>query len=193
MAGVVLPKLAWRESPNQSARNLHKGVVPYLIVVHRPVGSYHGSASWLCNPRAQASAHVLTEGNGTGVDEATQLVPWDRKAWHAQAFNSISYGIEVDDNAWDGRDKNAFRTAARIVAFICHKTGIPEVQSRRPLFDPVIVRHFDLGKAGGGHTDPTLDPLVWGGFLRQVRYELDRAGFRKTWGRGRLAKTGSNV
>src|SRR5262245_22638017 len=76
---LALPKLAWQESPNQSTRS--QGIVPYLIVAHRPVGSYHGSADWLCNPKAQASAHVLTEGNGTGVDEATQLVAWDKKAW----------------------------------------------------------------------------------------------------------------
>ena len=84
--GVVLPKLAWQESPNWSERS--PGIVPYLIVAHRPVGSYHGSADWLCNPKAQASAHVLTEGNGTGVDEATQLVPWDKKAWACASAHS---------------------------------------------------------------------------------------------------------
>ncbi len=184
----MLPQLAWQESPNQSGRALHKGAVPFLIVVHRPVGSYHGSADWLCNPKSQASAHVLTEGNGTGVDVATQLVAWDRKAWHAMAFNSISYGIEVDDDAWDGGDKGAFLTAARIVAFLCARTGIPAAQARNPLANAGVVRHADLGAAGGGHTDPTLDATLWRGFLRQVVRELDRGGFRKTWGRGRLAK-----
>lgn len=184
MPGVILPKLAYRESPNQSPRTLHKGVKPYLIVVHRPVGSYHGSASWLCNPRSQASAHILTEGNKTGVDVATQLVPWHRKAWHAQAFNSVSYGIEVDDDAWNNVDKGAFLTAARIVAFICHKTGIPAVQSKRPTHQPGIVRHYDLGAAGGGHTDPTLNNVLWNTFLRRVRLELMLGGFRKHYGKG---------
>jgi N-acetyl-anhydromuramyl-L-alanine amidase AmpD len=185
---AVLPKLASQWSPNQSDRNLQVGEKPYLIVVHRPVGAYHGSADWLCNPRAQASAHILTEGNGTGVDEATQLVPWDRKAWHASAFNSISYGIEVDDNAWDGSDPGAFETAARIVAFLCMKTNIPPVWSRDPLHKAGIVRHYDLGRAGGSHTDPTLNPNLWAEFIVQVREELARGGFRKTWGRGKLAK-----
>jgi N-acetyl-anhydromuramyl-L-alanine amidase AmpD len=185
---VTLPKLAWRESPNQSARNLHAGAAPYLIVVHRPVGSYHGSVDWLCNPRAQASAHVVTEGNGTGVDVATQLVAWDRKAWHAMAFNSVSYGIEVDDDAWDGDDKGALLTAARIVAYLSLKTGIPIEWSTDPLHRPGVVRHFDLGRAGGGHTDPTTDPRLWHGFLRECQRQLDRGGFRRSWGRGRLAR-----
>ena len=183
---TVLPPLAFRQTPNQSKRNLHAGVSPYLIVVHRPVGSYHGSIDWLCNPKSEASCHVITEGNKTGADVATQLVPWHMKAWHAMAFNSISYGIEVDDNAWDGTDKHAFEVAARIVAFLCKRTGIPPHQSQNPLTKPGVCRHFDLGTAGGGHTDPTMDTKLWLSFLQQVRKEFDRGGFRKVWGRGRL-------
>ena len=184
--GVVLPKLTWQESPNWSERS--PGIVPYLIVAHRPVGSYHGSADWLCNPKAQASAHVLTEGNGTGVDEATQLVPWDKKAWACASFNSASYNIEVDDDAWNGKDPDALRVAARIFAFICSKTGIPPIQSKNPLHDPGIVRHIDLGRAGGGHTDPTEDNALWRSFLKMVAAELDRGGFRATWGKGRFKR-----
>src|SRR6187397_2341234 len=100
---VILPyPLPYRRSPNQSHRS--PGVVPYLIVWHRPVGSYHGSVDWLCNPASQASAHIVTEGKGTGVDVATQLVPWHEKAWTQGSFNSASYGIEVDDDAWSGKD-----------------------------------------------------------------------------------------
>ncbi len=128
---VVLPELDWMPSPNFSERS--PGIIPYLIVAHRPVGSYHGSAKWLCEPKAQASAHVLTEGNGTEVDTATQLVAWDKKAWACASFNSASYNIEVDDNAWDGTDRGAFAVAARIFAFICLQTGIPPVWSKDPL------------------------------------------------------------
>jgi hypothetical protein len=179
---VVLPKLTWRESPNQSDRS--PGIVPYLIVAHRPVGNYHGSADWLCKPKAQASAHILTEGNGTGVDEATQLVAWHKKSWACASFNSASYNIEVDDNAWDGSDPDAFRVAARIFAFICHNTGIPAIQSKNPLHDPGLARHIDLGRAGGGHTDPTEDIALWRSFLKLVNKELERGGFLKTWGKG---------
>jgi hypothetical protein len=183
-AAVTLPKLVWRPSPNWSERS--PGVIPYLIVAHRPVGNYHGSADWLCNLKAQASAHVLTEGNGTGVDEVTQFVPWDKKAWGCASFNSASHNIEVDDNAWDGTDPGALAAAARVFAFICHKTGIPAKHSKNPLHEPGIVRHFDLGRAGGGHTDPTQDLAIWNRFIKMVGNELQRGGFRKTWGRGTL-------
>jgi hypothetical protein len=183
---VLLPKLAWMESPNQSERS--PGIVPYLIVAHRPVGNYHGSAGWVCNPKAQASAHILTEGNGTGVDEATQLVPWDKKAWACASFNSASYNIEVDDNAWDGTDPGALRVAARIFGFICTKTGIPPVQSKNPLRDPGIVRHVDLGRAGGGHSDPKTDIAAWRKFLKMVAAEVEKGGYRQTWGKGTLKR-----
>jgi hypothetical protein len=183
---VLLPKLAWMESPNQSERS--PGIVPYLIVAHQPVGSYHGSASWLCNPKAQASAHILTEGNGTGVDEATQLVAWDKKAWACASFNSASYNIEVDDNAWDGTDPDALRVAARIFGFICARTGIPPMQSKNPLRDPGIVRHVDLGRAGGGHSDPKTDIAAWRKFLKMVAAEVEKGGYRQTWGKGTLKR-----
>ena len=183
---VHLPPLAWRPSPNVSDRS--PGIVPYLIVAHRPVGSYHGSVDWLCNPRSQASAHIVTEGNSTGADEATQLVEWDKKAWACASFNSASYNVEVDDDAWNGADPEAFEVAARIFAFICHKTGIPAARSQDPLHDPGIVRHVELGRAGGGHTDPTQDEHLWRRFLVQVQTELERGDFRDSWGRGTLQR-----
>lgn len=184
---VVLPTpLPYRESPNQSER-LHFRR-PWLIVVHRPVGKYGPSIEWLRNPKAQASAHIITEGNGTGVDVATQLVPWDRKAWACASFNSASYNLEVDDDAWDGDDLGSAFTAARICGFLCRKTNIPPAWSKSPLSQPGIVRHYDLGAAGGGHSDPTTDVAYWKWFLRQVVREYDRGGYRKVWGKGRLLR-----
>jgi N-acetyl-anhydromuramyl-L-alanine amidase AmpD len=182
---VVLPTpLTYRASPNQSQR-LH-GLVPYLIAIHRPVGKYGPSIDWLRNPDSQASAHIITEGKGTGVDVATQLVPWDRKAWACASFNSATYNIEVDDDAWDGDDLGAAFTAARIAAFLCRRTGIPPTWSRHPLHDAGVVRHLDLGLAGGGHSDPTTDAVYWRWFVRQVVREYDRGGFREAWGTGKL-------
>lgn len=182
---VVLPTpLTFRESPNQSERRQK----PYLIVVHRPVGKYGPSIDWLCNPKAQASAHIITEGKGTGVDVATQLVPWDRKAWACASFNSASYNLEVDDDAWDGDDLGAAFTAARICGFICRKTGIPPAWTTSPLSQPGITRHYDLGRAGGGHSDPTTDVTYWKWFMRQVVREYERGGYRKIWGKGRFQR-----
>jgi len=36
--------------------------------------------------------------------------------------------------------------------------------------------------------DPTMDAKLWRSFLAQVRLELERGHFRKTWGRGTLAR-----
>lgn len=182
--GTVLPNLAWRESPNFSDRNHSQ--VPHLVVVHRPVGKYGPSRDWLCNPRSQASAHVLTEGRGTGVDVATQLVPWDKKAWSCEAFNSNSYNIEVDDDGWDGDDWGAFYTGAHMAAWFCHKTGIPAVWTKNPLTKAGIIRHYDLGIPGGGHTDPTLKVQLWKNFIEQAFYDLHHTKWRKTYGHGRL-------
>src|SRR4051794_19437717 len=114
---AVLPPLKQHPSPNQSART--DVSAPWLIVVHRPVGGYEGTLEWLSNPASRASAHVVTEG----ASRATQLVSWHRKAWSCAAFNSASYNVEVDDDAWDGTDPDALATAARIVAFLCKRTG----------------------------------------------------------------------
>lgn len=181
--GLVLPDLDWVRSPNFSNR-LHG--VPYLVVMHRPVGGFEGSLKTLTDPKAQVSAHVLTEGNGTGVDKATQLVPWDKKSWSCAAFNSQSYNIEADDDAWDGDDWSAFYEAAHIAAFICHMTGIPPMWSHDPLHQAGVIRHLDLGRAGGGHSDPTSNLTIWRNFIRQIEHDVLHTGWRQSWGRGDL-------
>jgi N-acetylmuramoyl-L-alanine amidase-like protein len=186
--GASLPYLRQRSSPNQSDRAA--GVVPYLVIVHRPVGAYIPSIAHLCNPapggepRRAVSAHLITDSSR----EATQLVPWHRKAWAARDFNSCGYQLEIDDDAWTGADPPAFYTAARIVAFLCKRTGIPPVWSTSPLSKPGVVRHADLGLAGGNHSDPTTDIAVWRRFIERVRAEHDRGGFRPTYGVGELLR-----
>jgi hypothetical protein len=184
---VTLPSpLPFERSPNQSDR-LH-GLTPYLIVAHRPVGNYGPSIDWLRKPEADASAHWISEGNGTGVDVATQLVEWHRKAWACASFNSASYNLEIDDDAWDGDDLGAAFTGARMAAYICWKTGIPATWSKNPLSTPGLIRHVDLGEAGGGHSDPTEDDALWRWWVRQVARELERGGFRRTYGVGTFTK-----
>ncbi len=179
---VVLPPLRQHPSPNQSVRA--HGIVPYLIVVHRPVGSYAGAEATLTNPAAQVSAHILTDSNR----EAVQLVTWHRKAWACATFNSPSYNLEIDDNAWDGTDMDAYYTAARLVAFICKRTGIPPSWSKDPLHIPGVIRHYDLGAAGGGHSDPTTDDKLWGRFVARVKAEHTHGGFKTTYGVGELKR-----
>jgi antitoxin (DNA-binding transcriptional repressor) of toxin-antitoxin stability system len=179
--GVVLPPIEQHPSPNQSGR---RGVVPYLIVVHRPVGSYAGALRTLTEKGSNVSAHILTDSNRV----AAQLVPWHRKAWACASFNAASYNVEIDDDAWNGKDPAALATAARIVAFLCVRTGIPAAWQRQPLHGPGIVRHRDLGRAGGGHSDPTSDLVLWRSFVAACSAEVRRGGFRPVWGVGELQR-----
>jgi hypothetical protein len=188
MAGAVtLPELHWRESPNQSGR-----LEPVrFVTVHRPVGSYASAIETLCDPQPahperRVSAHVAVREDCL---EATQLVAWNRKAWHCAGFNSASEGVETPDWIWTGPlTADALRVmavCARIVAFRLHRRGWPArwLQGGALLSGRGFTRHFDLGAAGGGHTDPTTDPHRWGIFAAMVRHELARGHFRPAWGR----------
>jgi N-acetylmuramoyl-L-alanine amidase len=71
-------------------------------VIHYTAGrSAASSVQWLSNPAARASAHVVVGRDG-GI---TQLVPFDRIAWHAgrsswkgdMGLNQLSLGIELDN------------------------------------------------------------------------------------------------
>jgi hypothetical protein len=185
VAAAVLPELRQHPSPNFSSRH---GAVPFLIVLHRPVGSFESAERALTDdsrpPAERVSAHVLL---GTG-HRAVQLVPWDVKAWTCASFNSLSYNLEVGDEAWDGRAPELLAEAARAVAFLSRRTGIPATWTRAPHDQPGVTRHFDLGKAGGGHTDPTTNMMVWRFFMQLVETEHRHGGFRPTWGVGELVR-----
>jgi len=75
---------------------------PSYLVMHFTAGSSAaGSISWLCDPQAQASAHVVIGRDGS----ITQLIPFNRVAWHAgrstwyslTGLNQYAIGIELDN------------------------------------------------------------------------------------------------
>jgi N-acetylmuramoyl-L-alanine amidase len=84
-------------SPNQS------GVInPEYLIMHYTAGrSAKSSVNWLINPKAKASAHLVIGADGS----ITQLVAFNRKAWHAgrsqwagrPGVNNFSIGIELDN------------------------------------------------------------------------------------------------
>jgi hypothetical protein len=175
---VVLPPLFYRESPNQSART---GKVR-TVVVHDTEGSYAGSVAWLCNSKAAASAHLVLREDGL---EATQLVPWDRRAWHCAAYNDQTIGLEMAGLAKAGFADGQLRRAARIVAYFLHLYGLPATHVKPDAAGRLgrgWTLHQDLGQLGGGHHDPGFSRWrsLWFGAL--VRHELARGGFRKNWG-----------
>ena len=99
----------FRRSPNQSG-----AITPEYLVIHYTAGSSaEGAISWLTNPQAQASAHLVISKDG----ETTQLVPFNRKAWHAgrsswagrSGLNSFSIGIELDNQGKLVRHESGWR------------------------------------------------------------------------------------
>ena len=190
-AKVVLPRLRWQPSPNQSERR----APVTLVVAHRwgikpePAQpganvAYQGVCDYLCQPSAQASAHIVYGGSLVG--EATQLVPWGRKAWAQAHYNSVADSIEYSDAIWSYGYEEGFRVAARIAAFRLHKRGLPAVWVHGDALlagAHGITRHYDLGALGGGHTDPTLSTELWLEFMALVKSELKRGRFRRNWGR----------
>lgn len=91
-------KVPFIRSPNQSSKIIR----PRFLVMHYTAGaSAESSIKWLTNKDAKASANLVI-GRDASI---TQLVDFNRKAWHAgksrwrgiSGLNSHSIGIELDN------------------------------------------------------------------------------------------------
>jgi len=184
MTAVALAPLVQHRSPNQSSRN---GRTITHLLWHSTAGAYAGAISWLCTPTRynpdgsvrsgpDASAHLVLREDG---EQASQLVHLAAKAWHAEAWNAFSVGVEHASLGRGFASHAQLLESARIFAWLCHREGIP------PLFGlhrpRGLVRHHDLGVAGGGHSDGPSDQVWFHEYLPAVQRELVRGGFRKTW------------
>lgn len=196
MSKVILPRLPFVDTPNQSAR-VPASRKPTLIVVHawgnKPARTpaearsrFDGNVKFMQSASSQVSAHVVYGGKlGDEHGQAAQLVRWERKAWTEAAVNSAGISVESADAIWHGLDDPGMAQLARIVAFWCHKTGIPPAHAKQAGACGVA-RHLDLGLLGNPnhHACPTVDPAPWAQFMRLVRAEFNRGGFRTRWGAG---------
>lgn len=97
-------------SPNQSPRTTK---ITH-IVIHNTAGEFDGAVSWLCNPEARASAHIVISRSG----KTASLVPMVRKAWHAgnATRNNDSIGIELE--AYRGTTGFTEAMEAKLLAWI---------------------------------------------------------------------------
>lgn len=124
---------AFKETPNMGG-----ALKPRWLVMHYTAGgSASESINWLRNPAAKASAHLVIARDGT----VTQLVPFNRVAWHAgvsewkgvSGLNQHSIGIEMDNPGYLGRVKTfgSWRFGNRrvgdpFVLVTAHKSGAPQ-------------------------------------------------------------------
>lgn len=85
------PPYFWKHSPNFSQRD---HAITHIIL-HNTAGGFLGSVSWLCNPQAKASAHLVIPRSG---GEIAALVNEKDAAWHAGShqWNHRSIGIEIE-------------------------------------------------------------------------------------------------
>lgn len=174
-AHTHLPELVWKRSPNRSSRH---GARIDLLVWHETAGSYRGSVSWLCNPAADASAHLVIREDG---DEATQLVGLGTKAWHASDFNRRSVGVEHANVTGKGyATARQLAVSARVFGWLCLHLGVPPRWARGGQGRGVCY-HGELGVGGGGHPSCGPDRTGWLHFLELLHAEVARGGYRKTW------------
>ncbi len=158
---LALPRVVQRPTPNYSATSIRHDIV----IVHRTEGGYAGSVAWLCDPRANASAHLVMKADGS---EVTQLVPLQYKAWAQCAFNSAGVSLEIEGYSAQGMNTQTVEAAALIVAWLCAAYDIPVVWAKGGQ-GRGICQHHDLGAAGGGHVDCFgVGSTEWDAFLDAV-------------------------
>ena len=179
---VNLPPLRFMNTPNQSAREAQN---VRLVVVHEPVGGYEGTVAFIMKRSSNVSYHILTN---EACDQATQFVPWRRKAWSCAQFNSVSDNISIAGvpSRWSFA---ALNRLARIVAKRLQERNLPATYYSAPLRPPPVgtargfTFHSQLGAAGGGHSDPRFNKAQKAFFIAAVKFHRKFGKFRPTYGR----------
>lgn len=171
-----LPKIIYRDSPNQSMRPpWWRGGIE-VVICHTPEGGYAGTVKYLQGRGSAVSYHVLLNEAGT---EATQFVPWGRKAWHAKDDNSRSEGLSAAGYAASFRPlSEQGRVFARIVAFRLKERSLPAKWTRGKRGVKGFCRHADVQS---DRRDP-MSLAKWAVFVYMVKREYRRGQFRDSWG-----------
>lgn len=162
----IPPKLVWKPTPNFQARDND----PDLIVVHDCQGGYAGSvAVFLSQKRPRVSAHLTLKADGS---EVTQCVALSDAAWHCCDFNNRSIGVEMEGFAEKGFPDAEWQADAAIVAWLLLQYDLP-CQWAKGGQGKGFASHYDLGHAGGGHSDPTTDPAIWNRHVARITAAYD--------------------
>ena len=166
---IIMPRVKQVPSPNYTPTLINHD----LVVVHMMEGEYEGSVAWLCDPRANASAHLCMSDDGL---EVTQLVPLSMKAWAECAYNSKGPSLEIPGYSKPGIPDARWRAAALIIAWLCREYGIPPTWAKGGQGRGICC-HNDLGAAGGGHHDCCeVGSPTWFTLLGYVKEAFDAFG-----------------
>ena len=174
-------KAAVQPSPNHGERA--GGRKPDMILLHYTgMGSADGALDWLCREESQVSSHYFVHEDG----RVLQLVPEERRAWHAGKslwagegdINSMSIGIEIANAGHPGGLPDFPEKQIRAVIELCRDCGHRwAIAPERVLghSDVAPVRKVDPGEkfpwgrlhaAGVGHwVDPA--PITGGRFFQK--------------------------
>jgi N-acetylmuramoyl-L-alanine amidase len=114
----------WRPSPNFDARKPN-----FVVLHHTGSGSAAHALRTLTDPLRRVSAHYLIGRDGSII----QLVDERARAWHAGAskwgqdtdLNSISLGIELDNNGDEAFPEAQISALLRLLADIRERYRIP--------------------------------------------------------------------
>ncbi|KWV46605.1 MULTISPECIES: N-acetylmuramoyl-L-alanine amidase [Rhizobium] len=115
-----------RPSPNHGERA--GGRKPDMILLHYTgMPTPDGALEWLCRDESQVSSHYFVQEDG----EVLQLVPEERRAWHAGKsywqgetdINSLSIGIEIANAGHPGGLPEYPQEQIQAVIELCRDCG----------------------------------------------------------------------
>lgn len=144
-------------SPNQDSR-------VRTLVLHYTVVGFDSSLSKLTDSAAQVSAHYLVP-DGDAVSTVYQLVPEDRRAWHAgrsywqgdRMLNACSVGIEIVNSGFPEADQSLPPMQRRWAPY-----GEAQLVAVGRLAADIVARHQIRPHKIVGHSDVSpgrkLDP-----------------------------------
>ncbi len=129
-------------SPNHGERK--DGKTANSIILHYTgMASAQGALKWLCNPISNVSCHYFVFEDG----RILQLVPENRRAWHAGAsnwhgetdMNSISIGIEIVNQGHEGGSPPFMQEQIAAVIKLCQ-----DITDRWHIPQERILAHSDI-------------------------------------------------
>lgn len=153
--------IAMRPSPNFNERP-EAAPIDILVLHYTGMKTAEAAIELLCSPHAKVSSHYVVDEAG----RVTQLVPEEKRAWHAgvsswagiQDVNGRSIGIEIANGGHDGGCPPYPDVQMKSVEALC-----AEIVSRHSIKPRSVVAHSDIAP------ERKSDPGEWFDWARLAR------------------------